>query len=74
VRAGLSVARVAVRGALGSDGARGCDAREREKREKVMAEPGTIPAYVHWADTSSDEHKQAGLRDGHGTLCSSATQ
>jgi hypothetical protein len=47
--------------------------REREKREKVMAEPDTIPAYVHWADTSSDEHKQAGLRDGHGALCSSTT-
>jgi hypothetical protein len=48
--------------------------REREKREKERAGPGTIPAYVHRAKTSADEHKRAGLRGGHGALCSSATQ
>jgi hypothetical protein len=36
--------------------------REREKREKERAGSGTIPAYICWADTSADEHKQAGLR------------
>jgi hypothetical protein len=43
---------------------------ESEKREKERAGPGTIPAYVRWADTLADEHKWAGLRDGRGALCS----
>jgi hypothetical protein len=43
---------------------------EREKREKERAELGTIPAYVHRADTSADEHKRAGLCGGCGALCS----
>jgi hypothetical protein len=47
---------------------------EREKREKEIARPGTIPAYVRRADTSADEHKQAGLRDGCDVLCSSVTR
>jgi hypothetical protein len=45
---------------------------EREKREKERAGPGTIPAYVHRADPSANEHKRAGLRDGCGALCSLA--
>jgi hypothetical protein len=48
--------------------------QEREKREKERADPGTIPAYVHQADTSADEHKRDGLHGGRGVLCSSATQ
>jgi hypothetical protein len=48
--------------------------RETEKQEKERVGPGTIPAYVHQADTSADEHKQAGLRGGRGAFCSSATQ
>jgi hypothetical protein len=48
--------------------ARGRVAREREKREKERAGP-VILAYVHWADTSADEHKRVGLRDGRGALC-----
>jgi hypothetical protein len=48
--------------------------RERERREKERASPGTIPAYVHRADTSAVEHKRAGLRGGRGALCSSATR
>jgi hypothetical protein len=47
--------------------------REREMREKERSGPGTLPAYVRWADTSADEHKRAGLRGGRGALCSSAT-
>jgi hypothetical protein len=58
----------------GGDGARGSDAREREKREKERVGLGTIPAYVHRADTSADEHKWASLRGGSGALCSSATR
>jgi hypothetical protein len=34
----------------------------------------TIPAYVHRADTSADEHKQADLRGGRDALYSSATR
>jgi hypothetical protein len=48
--------------------------REREKREKEMSDPGTIPAFVCRADTSADEHKWTGLRGGRGALCSSATK
>jgi hypothetical protein len=47
---------------------------EREKREKERAGPGTIPTYVHRADTSVDEHKQAGLCGGRDTLCLLATR
>jgi hypothetical protein len=47
---------------------------EREKWEKERAGPDTIPVYVHRTDTSADEHKQAGLRGSHDTLCSSATR
>jgi hypothetical protein len=36
--------------------------QEREKQEKERAGSGTIPAYICRADTSVDEHKQAGLR------------
>jgi hypothetical protein len=56
----------------GGGGVRGSDVREREKREKERASPGTIPAYVHWANTSADDHKQVGLRGSRGALCSSA--
>jgi hypothetical protein len=71
VRTGLGVAGTAVREALGGSGStRGSDARESEKWEKERAGPNTIPAYVHRADTSADEHKQGGLRGGHGSLCS----
>jgi hypothetical protein len=48
--------------------------REREKHEKERAGPGTIPTYVRRANTSADEHKQVGLRNGCGALCSSATR
>jgi hypothetical protein len=49
--------------------------REREAGErKGKARPGTIPAYVRRADTSADEHKQAGLRGSRGALCSSTTR
>jgi hypothetical protein len=48
--------------------------QEREKREKERADLGTIPAYVHQADTSADEHKRDGLHGGRGVLCSSVTQ
>jgi hypothetical protein len=51
-----------------------CDAREQAKQEKERAGSGTIPAYVRRADTSADEHKQAGLCGGRGALCSSATR
>jgi hypothetical protein len=47
---------------------------EREKREKEMVGLGTIPAYVHRADTSADKHKRADLRDDYDDLCSSATR
>jgi hypothetical protein len=63
----------AARGAVGGgDSARryatrGRDAREREKREKERAGPGIV-AYVHRADTSANEHKRTGLRDGRGTF------
>jgi hypothetical protein len=46
---------------------------EREKREKERAGPNIL-AYVRWADTSTDEHKRAGLRGDCDALCSSATQ
>jgi hypothetical protein len=48
--------------------------REREEREKERVDPSTIPAYIHRANTSANEHKQASLRGGRGTLCSSANQ
>jgi hypothetical protein len=58
---------------LGSGGdARGTDAREREAGERKGG-PGTIPAYVHQADTLADDHKWVGLHGGHDALCSSAT-
>jgi hypothetical protein len=59
---------------LGGGGdAHGTDAREREKQEKERVGPGTIPTYVHQADTLADDHKRVGLRGGHGALCSLAT-
>jgi hypothetical protein len=75
VRPGPGVAGVAVQGALGCGGGMdGSDAREREKREKEIVGSGTIPTYVRRADTSADELKQASLRGGRDTLCSSATR
>jgi hypothetical protein len=47
---------------------------EREMQEKERAGSGTILAYVCRADTSADKHKQAGLHDSRGALCSSATR
>jgi hypothetical protein len=48
--------------------------REREKREKERAGSGTIPADIRRANTSANEHKQAGLCGGRGALCLSATR
>jgi hypothetical protein len=47
--------------------------RERDKQKKEKADPCTIPAFVHRADTSVDDHKRFGLRGARGALCSSAT-
>jgi hypothetical protein len=58
---------------LGGGGARVEAMRERDKQEKEKADPCTIPAYVHQADTLADDHKRVGLRGAHGALCSSVT-
>jgi hypothetical protein len=46
---------------------------EREKRVKERTRPGIL-AYVRRADTSTDEHKRAGLYGGRDALCLSATR
>jgi hypothetical protein len=69
---GQGVAGAAARGDLAA--AARMERCEREKREKERAGPGTIPAYVHRADTSADDHKRVGLRGSRGALCPSATR
>jgi hypothetical protein len=46
---------------LGSGVARAA-ARVKAMREKERVGMGTISAYVHRADTSTDQHKRTGLR------------
>jgi hypothetical protein len=46
--------------------------REREAGERKGGP--NILAYIRWADTSTDEHKRAGLRCDCDALCLSATQ
>jgi hypothetical protein len=67
------MARAVARGDLAVEVMRMEPMREREKQEKEKVGPGTIPTYVHQADTLADDHKRVGLRGGHGDLCSLAT-